>query len=304
MIGGSAMSVRGKVVAVLGGDRRMAEAIHIFLQAGARVRVAGQQWERVPAGLQVCGEGAHALAGAHVAILPVQGASDDGKVFTGPDAPPCQVDAAGLKAMAVGSVVFAGIGNSYLRRICAEAGVALVEYREADEFAIWNAIPSAEGAIQMAMEATPFTMFGSRSLVLGFGRTGKAIALLMRGLFSDVTVAARKELDFARIWAAGYKHVPMDQLASAVAQADMIFNSVPAMVLTREVLERAPQHAAIIDVASAPGGTDFAAARDLGLYAKLAPGLPGLVAPVTAGKIIAELIIRHLETIEREEGDR
>lgn len=298
------MSVSGKTVAVLGGDRRMAEAVHFFLRAGARVRLAGLEWEDRFAGVQVCSSGAEALTGAQAAVLPVQGVSPDGKVFTVPGAPACQVDVDGLRRLERGATLFVGIGNQNLARMCEEAGVSLVEYRESDNFATWNSIPSAEGAIQMAMEATPFTIFGSRSLVLGFGRTGKAIALLLRGLYSDVTVAARNEVDLARIWAGGYRPVEWERLEQAVAEADLVFNTVPAMVLTRSVLSGAPRHAVVIDVASAPGGTDFQAAADLGLTAKLAPGLPGIVAPVTAGRIIAELIVRHLERNQREEGER
>lgn len=298
------MSVHGKTVAVLGGDRRMAEAVHFFLGAGARVRVAGLVWDDRFAGVTVCATGAEALTGAHVAVLPVQGVGGDGKAFADKAAPACYIDADGLRRMAPGATVFTGIGHEYLRKVCEEAAVPLVEYRERDEFAIWNSIPSAEGAIQMAMESTPFTIFGSRSLVLGFGRTGRSLALLLRGLFSEVTVTARKELDIARIWANGYRYVEWPRLASAVAEADVIFNTVPAQVLTREVLGAAPKHCVIIDVATAPGGTDFAAAQELGLTARLAPGLPGIVAPVTAGKIIAELILRHLAQPTREEGAR
>lgn len=298
------MSVRGKSVAVLGGDRRMAEAVPFFLQAGAQVRLTGQDWDDRFAGVQICASGAEAVSGAHVAVLPVQGIADDGTVYTEGPNHTCTIDAEALGRMERGATVFAGLANEYLRRICKEAGLPLVEYREADEFAIWNSIPSAEGAIQMAMEATPFTLFGSRSLVLGFGRTGRAIALLLRGLFSEVTVTARSELDLARIWASGHRSVEWQSLAQAVAESDVIFNTVPARVLTREVLAGAPSHAVVIDVASAPGGTDFDAARELGLTARLAPGLPGIVAPVTAGRIIAELIVRHLTNHPREEGPR
>ncbi len=298
------MSVHGKTVAVLGGDRRMAEAVHFFLRAGAQVRLAGLEWEDRFAGVQVTSSGTEALTGAHVAVLPVQGTSTDGKVFSPSGAPECHIDVEGLRRLERGATLFVGISNPYLSRICEEAGVTLVEYREADQFAIWNSIPSAEGAIQMAMESTPFTIFGSRSLVLGFGRTGTAIALLLRGLFSDVTVAARSEWDMARIWAAGYRAVEFRHLDQAVAESDLIFNTVPAVILTRPVLAVAPSHCTVIDVASAPGGTDFSAAQELGITARLAPGLPGIVAPVTAGKIIAELIVRHLERTEREEGER
>lgn len=298
------MSMRGKTVAVLGGDRRMAEAVRHLAKASLRVRVAGQQWSEAPEGVLFCQSGSEALQGADVALLPVQALGPEGQVYSEKGAQPCTVDEKGLRGLRPGAALFAGIGNSFLRQVCQKAEIPLVEYREADEFATWNSIPSAEGAIQMAMEMTPFTIFGSRSLVLGNGRTGKAVALLLRGLFSEVTVLARREVDFARIWAAGYKYANWDDLAERVAESDLIFNTVPAMVLPREVLSRAPKHAAVIDLASAPGGTDFEAAAELGITAKLAPGLPGIVAPLTAGRIIADLIIRHLSNQAGEEGEQ
>lgn len=298
------MSVHGKTVAVLGGDRRMAEVVYTFCKSGARVRMAGIPWEDRFDGAQACRTGADALTGADVLVLPVQGVESDGQVYTLPSAPVCYLDREALQRMNLGGTVFAGIGNTYLRELCSEAGLPLMEYREADEFAIWNSIPSAEGAIQMAMEASDITIFGSRSLVVGFGRTGRAIALLLKGLFSEVTVTARKETDLSKIWASGYRYVTWEHLPEAVAAADIIYNTAPAMVLPRPVLERARPGTVVIDVASAPGGTDFVAARELGITAKLAPGLPGIVAPVTAGKIIAELIIRHLANQKAEEGKR
>lgn len=298
------MSMRGKTVAVLGGDRRMAEAVRHLAQASIRVRVAGQLWSEVPGGVQLCQTGSEALFGAHAAVLPVQALGSEGQVYTEKGAQPCKIDLEGLRGLRKGGTLYAGLGNGYVRQICQEAEVRLVEYREADEFATWNSIPSAEGAIQMAMEMTPFTIFGSRSLVLGHGRTGKAVALLLRGLFSEVTVLARREVDFARIWAAGYRYGSWDDLLDRVADSDLIFNTVPAMVLPREVLSRAPKHCAVIDLASAPGGVDFEAAAELHLTAKLAPGLPGIVAPVTAGRIIADLIIRHLSNDAGEEGEQ
>jgi len=296
------VSTRGKTAAVLGGDRRMAEAVRYFVRAGLDVRVAGMAPEERIAEARTC-SAADALSGAAVAVLPVQGLSADGRVFTQKGAPECRIDLDSLRRMQRSGTVFTGLGNPYVRGLCSEAGLALVEYREADEFAIWNSIPSAEGAIQMAMEATPFTLFGSRSLVLGFGRTGKALALLLRGLYSDVTVVARDELDRARTWACGYKHARWSRLVQTVAHSDVIFNTVPAPVLTREVLQAAPRHAVIVDVASAPGGTDFEAAGELGLAAKLAPGLPGIVAPITAGRIIAGMVLRHLAGEPGEEED-
>lgn len=82
----------------------------------------------------------------------------------------------------------------------------------------------------------------------------------------------------------------ISSLATACASADMIFNTVPAIVLTEEILATMGKGSLIVDLASAPGGTDFEAAARFGIKAILALGLPGKVAPKTAGRILADSI--------------
>lgn len=288
----------------MGGDRRMSEAVRFLRKAGVEVRTAALPCDDSTKALFDYETAFEALSGTELALLPVQGIDAEGYVFSQPGVRPVRVDREAISAMQTDGSVWAGIANSFLREICESAGRPLVEYREADEFAIWNSIPSAEGALQMAMEDSPYTLFGSRALVLGFGRTGKALALLLRGLNADVTVAVRRETDYANVWASGYRYVPWSGLGDAVAEADLIFNTAPALVLTRDRLARAQGHAVVIDVASAPGGTDFEAASQLGIKARLAPGLPGIVAPATAGKIIADLILRRLAVDVGKEEER
>lgn len=283
-----------KKVAVIGGDRRMVEAVVHLTRRGYAVRAAGLPQEAVSEGL-LSDSAETALDGADLLILPVQPVEESGKVFTQAGANPVTLTEHTLSRMRSGALVLAGLASQALRDGCKRLGLRLYEYREADEFAVWNSIPSAEGAMQMAMQATPFTIFGSKSLVIGFGRTGKAVALLLKGLNSDVTVAVRKETDYARVWSAGYRYASANQMADAVREVDLVFNTAPSLVLPRSVLQNLPKHAAVIDLAAAPGGTDFAAAAELGIYAKLAPGLPGIVAPVTAGRFIADLAVRYLQ---------
>jgi len=289
-LGDQAMSVGPKRIAVLGGDRRMAEAVRAFLEAGPTVCAVGIDCDMKHERLENCRSLALAVIDADAVVLPVQGLTDESLLTV-----------AMLNRMRSGAILFAGIGSDYLRTISSEADLQLNEYREADEFAVWNSIPSAEGAIQMAMELSPFVLFKAQSLVIRFGRTGKALALLLKGLHSQVTVVVRDEVDLARVWAAGYHPVLIQNLREAIRSADLIFNTAPAMVLSDAILTRAQPDAVLIDLASAPGGTDFAAARELGITARLAPGLPGIVAPVTAGRIIADVVLRHLNPVRREE---
>ncbi len=61
-------------------------------------------------------------------------------------------------------------------------------------------------------------------------------------------------------------------------------NTIPAPVLTAQVLAALPKGCLIVDLASKPGGTDFAAARRLGHTAIHALSLPTVCAPETAGE--------------------
>ena len=64
--------------------------------------------------------------------------------------------------------------------------------------------------------------------------------------------------------------------------------------MNASVISRMPAHTLIIDLASKPGGTDFRYAEKRGIKALLAPGLPGIVAPKTAGQILANVLSQLL----------
>ncbi|HEY8531113.1 MAG TPA: hypothetical protein VIL08_02585, partial [Limnochorda sp.] len=107
----------------------------------------------------------------------------------------------------------------------------------------------------------------------------------------------------ARAASLGCRCVPPEQMEAACAAAEVIFNTVPAPVLDRARLESLRPETLIIDIASEPGGTDFEAARRLGLKAVLAVGLPGKVAPKSAGRILGQVIPRLIrEHFEMQAG--
>ncbi|MGB9803578.1 NAD(P)-dependent oxidoreductase, partial [Desulfofundulus sp.] len=163
-----------------------------------------------------------------------------------------------------------------------------------DEVAILNSIPSAEGAIQVAMEKLPITIHGSNSIVLGFGRTGTTLARMLRALGSRTVVVARNPAQRARAFEMGLETADLPELPVIAAGADVIFNTIPALVLDERVLLQVRPGTLILDLASSPGGTDFEVARQLGITALLLPGLPGRVAPRTAGEILARVVPRLL----------
>lgn len=282
--------VQGMLLAVLGGDRREAELVRHLVSRGARVRVVGLPADDVP-GAERWTDAVAAVQGVRAVVAPMSGADAHGWLPT-PLAPDerIRLDHKLFSAIGPRTPLFIGVLHPAHKPMARAYGVRVVELAAVDEIAIANSIPTAEGAVQLAMEKLPITIHGSRALVLGFGRCGMTLARLLHAMGAHVGVVARRAAERARAAEMGLTPWTWPQLHEAVARQDVIFNTVPAVVLTDAVLAATPKDVLIIDIASAPGGTNFEAARRLGRRALWAPGLPGKVAPVTAGRILAEYL--------------
>jgi dipicolinate synthase subunit A len=292
-----AHDLTGLRIALLGGDRRELVLADALAARGAEVRAVGLPWPD-PA-TWAANRLEDTVAWAEVVVAPVGGTDEVGVITysivkAGESAGPRLTEDV-VRQMRPGALVVIGHARPFLHDLCTRYGVRLREYRNRDEFALLNAVPSAEGAIALAMRETDITLHAGRCLVLGYGRVGQVLAADLRGLGAHTVVVARSGADRARAFAAGHRVTDFGQLRRELAQADVVFNTVPAPVLTDALLARLGREAVIIDLASAPGGTDFGAAKRLGLRAVLAPGLPGLVAPRTAGRILSATVLAILE---------
>ncbi|HOP75445.1 MAG TPA: dipicolinate synthase subunit DpsA [Bacillota bacterium] len=294
--------IQNTEIAVIGGDSRQIAVAAALAGFGAKVRIFGHP-SQAGEGMTFCENLEQAIAGVQVIILPISGMNDQGKV-RGRTVDQLLDVGSCSSIWSPGMIVLSGSLTEKWRRIAAESGVIVKEYGENDEIAILNSIPTAEGTIQLAMENLPITIHGSRVLVIGFGRVGVTVARMFQALGATVTVAARRRDLLARAWEMGCRTVLHDQLSTAVSAVDLIINTVPVMVLDDRILSLVSRDTVIIDLASPPGGTDFIAAETLGVKAILAPGLPGKVAPKTAGAILAKAIPEILEQLLTEGGGR
>jgi dipicolinate synthase subunit A len=290
---------------MIGGDARQLVVIRKLVEAGASVQIIGfDNWECHIDGVVKAELVPEAMVSTDVVLLPAAGTDDEGNIESAFAAGSLPFTAELVKAMPAHVRVFAGMAKPYLKRLCSEHGVALTELFARDDVAIWNSIPTAEGALLMAIQNTDFTIHGSVCLVIGLGRTGLTMAQTLKGLGAHVAVGVRKPEHYARAIAMGYEAFYMVDLPERAGQADIVFNTVPAMVLPADIIVRLPSHALIIDLASKPGGTDFKYAEKRGIKAMLAPGLPGIVAPKTAGRIIGETICLMLMENSADGGER
>jgi len=199
------------------------------------------------------------------------------------------------RQIGAGRTVLAGNVSKSIRQAAAEYGLQLTDYYEREELQIRNAVTTAEGALQCAMAQQQRCLCCRKCLVIGFGRIGKVLAHRLRGLQAEVTVSARKQEDLAWIEAMGYGEAETEEAVRKLDEFEIIFNTVPALLLGEQELSRVSKDTVLIDLASEPGGTDFAAAERLGVSAVWARGLPGKTAPQSAAEDIGRTIFHILE---------
>ena len=159
---------------------------------------------------------------------------------------------------------------------------------------ICNAVPTAEGAIEIAIREYSGTVNGSKCLITGYGRIGKVLAQMLKGMGAEVYVSARRKESLAWIKLNGYTAIEHNNIINS-GDFDIIFNTVPSMILDSKIMAKIAVNALIIDLASLPGGVDFDSAKRMGIKTIHALSLPGKVAPKTSGEIIKNTIFNILE---------
>lgn len=207
--------------------------------------------------------------------------------------------AAVFAAARPGTLVLGGRLSPAVLQAARDAGLEPVDYFLRPELAALNAVPTAEGCLALLLQLRRRTLWQSPVLVLGYGRVGRAVARRLQALGAWVTVVARSAEQRASARCAGCRAAPLEQLSRLLPGFDAVVNTIPAPVLGRAELSCLPAGALVIDLASRPGGTDFAAARQLGIRAEHALSLPTRCAPRTAGELVADTVLNIL----RERGE-
>lgn len=197
------------------------------------------------------------------------------------------------QSLAPGAVVFGGrLGPA--RALLAQSSARVIDYLDSERLAIANAVPSAEGAIALAMRNTPCTISGSRVLVVGFGRIGKLLAQKLHALGALVTVCARKEADLATVEAFGLKADETGRYARGLYQYACVFNTVPAPVFSAEQLRALQPGCVFLDLASGAGALEAGVRPPDSIRYIHALALPGKCAPMSAARALRDEILRTL----------
>ena len=283
------MTGHNKKFAVIGGDSRSIELARQLKADGHIVNIYGFDNAILPQDVKNQESLQSAMDGCEIIIGPVP-CSNDGETVNTPFSANKISLADMFKAITKDQIFIAGRIIEKIQRALQVFNVHYLDILDREEVSIMNAIPTSEGAIKIAIEKTPITLHDSNIMVIGFGRIGKVLSKMLAGIGSNVFVVARRCEDLAWISSYGYKEVLTDNLAGSLPNMEIIFNTVPAPILTKDILSHVKKDCLIIDLASAPGGVDFIEADKLGLQTVWALSLPGKVAPTTCAKFIKDAI--------------
>lgn len=195
-----------------------------------------------------------------------------------------------IKIAGKDKIIISGAIKSEIKQKFNENEIKFYDLMEYEEFSVMNAVATSEGAIKKAIEMTDYTINGSNVLILGFGRIGKILAYNLSGFGAKIYCEARKKKDIALIKSMGYNDVDLEELDNILPKIDIIFNTIPSMMLDRNRLDMLKENVCIIDLASVPGGVDFeyAASKNLNTCWYLA--IPSKDSPYSAALYIKETI--------------
>lgn len=289
------MDLKNRKILMIGGDERYTEVIKKLSRSDADVVLAGFDQLDVPHG-NIRKQDLHQVDfhTIDIVLLPVSGTDENGNIgMASYSNQKLRLTEEMLAQLPDTCKIYTGVTSDFLNRAAGNKEVIPLFARE--DVAIYNSIPTAEGTLALAMQETNFTIHGAFVMVIGFGRVGITTARLFAAVGANVKVAVRKSSAAARVREMTMQPVYMHHLQNELKDCDIIINTAPASVLDKDCLQHVPKHSIIIDLASEPGGVDFSAARESGIHAIHALGLPGKVAPKTAGAIIADTFITLLE---------
>lgn len=157
-----------------------------------------------------------------------------------------------------------------------------------------NACLTAEGLLKYIIESIPFSIAGSNVLILGFGRCGSAIARTLNLLGANLTIYNRNKYYECKAKALGFKTRKVLSADTSLSKHEIIINTIPDIIYTKEHLSHTDKSAYLFEVASAPGGFDMDYITSNKMFYKNCPGIPGKTSPKTAARIICDVITEEI----------
>ncbi len=226
---------------IAGGDRRMQATEAMLKKAGCTADRWGEDGDSTPV-----------YQNYSCIVLPVPATADGKHLNCVFKQKPYIGDI--LACMYSGQTLLGGMLPESICVLAEQKGVRAFDYARDEGFQQQNAYLTAEGAISLAVEKIPFSLWNSRCLVVGFGRIGKILSDYLKAMGASVSVAARHKDSLLLAKICGFQAVSMLDVQDCIAKSDVVFNTVPEQILDLSVLS---ENAYYMELASKPYGAVF-----------------------------------------------
>lgn len=282
--------------AVIGGDLRQVYVINELIKRNYETAYYGINNTKISNKAIQAKSMKEALEYGNIVLCPIPFTKDKQSIFSKSASEDVDLTIGNLiKELSPEHILIGGNIPKNVTDFCNDNSIAAIDLIKSDEFSLYNAIATAEGTIAEAILHSDINLHKSNCLVIGFGRCAKVLAQKLKSIGAEVTVSARRGEALTEAYVCGYDTILLPKLRNMLPQFDFIFNTVPAAVLTADDMPYVNKEAVILDIASAPGGIDFKAAKEYNVPADIYPGLPGKYSPKTSGEIIATMVLSILK---------
>lgn len=287
--------MRGQI-AIIGGDERTIALMKRLVELKRRkiFAVGFNNVENLPDEIQTVAIEEIPVQTIDYIILPVQGMNDEKQVYAKLENKWIQLQDGFFNQLNKTTKILTGIATKALNEIKRDFSLEVIPILTRDDLAIRNSIPTAEGALLIALQNTTYTIHNSKVLITGYGRIGQTIARVFDALRAKVYIYTKEKSDAARAESNGLQSLSNEEFKWQISSMNIVLNTVPDLIIDDDLLKRMNKQTLIIELSSYPGGVDVDNAINRGFEAIVAGGLPGKVAPVTAGTALAEVISEYI----------
>lgn len=182
-----------------------------------------------------------------------------------------------------------------LEKKCAKRGIRLFDYLCNDDIIRENARLTAYGIVREA-KLHGAVIEQSNCLVSGYGFCSKEIIKELQSNKANVDVFVRRKDLRETIEEGGCACLLMSDIDNlSFDKYSYVFNTVPAIIFTKKILDKLPGNVIIFDIASLPGGVCREDCTKKNIKVIHSLGIPGKMYPKEAGLLIAKEIFNMIQ---------
>lgn len=289
-------------IALLGGDRRTGMILAGLHRAfpDTSISVWGCADTEIPTYVRLTKTWQEAMSGARVGILPIPVTKDGETLAVSPRANQTVPLEALCRFLRPGSLLMGGIVPPVVLRMAGENAVHFADYYADGVVQTLNAVPTAEGALAIAIRELPVILPETTAVITGYGRCARALASRLHLLGARVIAVARSPEALAEAACDGCETMVLQEFLAAPIPCQILFNTIPAPVFTPECLDGLPEECVFAELAHG-----LPPEMEIPPHIRLirAPGLPGKTSPDTAGRILCDAILEKIRVWQNTEPE-